>query len=60
VREYALVFFVAAASTYLLTPITRRVAVRWGAMTQPRDRDVTPSRPRGWAASRSTAAWSSG
>jgi UDP-GlcNAc:undecaprenyl-phosphate GlcNAc-1-phosphate transferase len=40
VREYALVFFVAAASTYLLTPITRRVAVRWGAMTQPRDRDV--------------------
>jgi UDP-GlcNAc:undecaprenyl-phosphate GlcNAc-1-phosphate transferase len=40
VREYALVFLVAAAATYLLTPLVRRFAVRVGAMTEPRDRDV--------------------
>ncbi len=39
-REYALVFVVAAAVTYLLTPIARRVALAWGAMAEPRDRDV--------------------
>ena len=39
-REYGLVFLVAAAATYLLTPLVRRFAVRVGAMTQPRDRDV--------------------
>lgn len=39
-REYALVLIVAAATTYLLTPIARTVAVRWGAMTAIRDRDV--------------------
>ncbi|MEO6713186.1 MAG: MraY family glycosyltransferase [Mycobacteriales bacterium] len=39
-REYAVVFLVAAAATYLLTPLVRRLAVRIGAMTQPRDRDV--------------------
>jgi len=40
VREYALVFCVAAAVTYLLTPLARRFAIRIGAMAQPRDRDV--------------------
>lgn len=39
-REYLLVLFVAAAVTYLLTPVARRVAVRIGAMAEPRDRDV--------------------
>ncbi len=39
-REYALVFCVAAAVTYLLTPLARRFAIRIGAMAQPRDRDV--------------------
>ena len=39
-REYALVFAVAAAVTYLTTPVARRFAVRIGAMAQPRDRDV--------------------
>ncbi len=39
-REYSLVFLVAAAVTYLLTPIARRVAIRTGAMAEPRDRDV--------------------
>jgi UDP-GlcNAc:undecaprenyl-phosphate GlcNAc-1-phosphate transferase len=40
VREYALVFLVAASVTYLLTPLSRRFAVRIGAMAEPRDRDV--------------------
>ncbi|HEX6919203.1 MAG TPA: MraY family glycosyltransferase [Actinomycetes bacterium] len=39
-REYLLTFFVAATVTYLLTPVVRRVAVRWRAMTEVRDRDV--------------------
>lgn len=39
-REYALVFAVAAAVTYLLTPLARRLAVAVGAMATPRDRDV--------------------
>ena len=39
-REYALVFLVAAAVTYLLTPLSRRFAVKIGAMAEPRDRDV--------------------
>lgn len=39
-REYALVFLVAAAATYLLTPLVRRFAIRINAMAQPRDRDV--------------------
>jgi UDP-GlcNAc:undecaprenyl-phosphate/decaprenyl-phosphate GlcNAc-1-phosphate transferase len=40
VREYLLILFVAATVTYLLTPVARRIAVRWGAMTEVRDRDV--------------------
>jgi UDP-GlcNAc:undecaprenyl-phosphate GlcNAc-1-phosphate transferase len=31
---------VAAAVTYLVTPVARRIALRWGAMTEVRDRDV--------------------
>jgi UDP-GlcNAc:undecaprenyl-phosphate GlcNAc-1-phosphate transferase len=40
VREYLLVLMVAAAVTYLVTPVARRIALRWGAMTEVRDRDV--------------------
>jgi UDP-GlcNAc:undecaprenyl-phosphate/decaprenyl-phosphate GlcNAc-1-phosphate transferase len=40
VREYLLVLCVAAAVTYLLTPVARRFAVRSGAVAEPRDRDV--------------------
>ncbi len=39
-REYLLVLLVAAAVTYLLTPLARRAAVQVGAMAEPRDRDV--------------------
>ena len=38
--EYALVASVAAAATFLLTPLARRVAIGWGAVAKPRDRDV--------------------
>ncbi len=38
--EYALVCCVAAASCYLLTSLARVVAIRWGAIAKPRDRDV--------------------
>jgi UDP-GlcNAc:undecaprenyl-phosphate/decaprenyl-phosphate GlcNAc-1-phosphate transferase len=38
--EYLLVACIAAAVTFLLTPIARRVAVRWRAVAKPRDRDV--------------------
>jgi len=40
VREYLLTAIVAAAVTYLLTPVARRIALRWGAITPVRDRDV--------------------
>lgn len=39
-REYVLVFLVAAAVTYLLTVIAREIAVRAGAVARVRDRDV--------------------
>ncbi len=39
-REYALVFLVAAAATYLLTVVAREIALRTGAVAQVRDRDV--------------------
>ncbi len=39
-REYALVFLVAAAVTYLLTVIAREIALRTGAVAKVRDRDV--------------------
>lgn len=35
-----LTLVVAAAVTYLLTPVARRLALRWGALTTVRDRDV--------------------
>ena len=39
-REYMLTLVVAASVTYLLTPVARRIALRWGALTPVRDRDV--------------------
>ena len=39
-REYALVLLVAAAVTYLLTPLVRRVAIVTHTMHEPRARDV--------------------
>ncbi len=39
-REYLLTLTVAAAASFLLTPLARRFAVRVGAMTEVRDRDV--------------------
>ncbi|HUB43002.1 MAG TPA: hypothetical protein VMA72_29465 [Streptosporangiaceae bacterium] len=39
-RDYVLTLLVAAAVTYLLTPLIRRLAGQIGAMKQPRDRDV--------------------
>lgn len=38
--EYLLVACVAAAVTFLLTPVARQLAVRWKAIAKPRDRDV--------------------
>jgi UDP-GlcNAc:undecaprenyl-phosphate/decaprenyl-phosphate GlcNAc-1-phosphate transferase len=39
-REYVLVFLVAAAVTFLLTVVAREIALRTGAVAQVRDRDV--------------------
>jgi UDP-GlcNAc:undecaprenyl-phosphate GlcNAc-1-phosphate transferase len=39
-REYLLVFLVAAATTYLITVIAREIALRTGAVARVRDRDV--------------------
>jgi UDP-GlcNAc:undecaprenyl-phosphate/decaprenyl-phosphate GlcNAc-1-phosphate transferase len=38
--EYVLVAGIAAGGTYLATPIARALAVAWGAIARPRDRDV--------------------
>jgi UDP-GlcNAc:undecaprenyl-phosphate GlcNAc-1-phosphate transferase len=38
--EYVLVASVGATGTFLLTPLARRLAVAWGAVAKPRDRDV--------------------
>jgi UDP-GlcNAc:undecaprenyl-phosphate/decaprenyl-phosphate GlcNAc-1-phosphate transferase len=40
VKDYVLTLLVAAAATYILTPLVRRLAARFGAMKQPRERDV--------------------
>jgi UDP-GlcNAc:undecaprenyl-phosphate GlcNAc-1-phosphate transferase len=40
VREYLLCLFAAAAVTYLLTPLVRNIALRYGALTEIRERDV--------------------
>lgn len=39
-REYLLVFVVAAVMTYVATPFVRWLAIRTGAITEVRDRDV--------------------
>ena len=39
-REYVLVFLVAATVTYLLTVVAREIALRTGAVARVRDRDV--------------------
>ncbi|MET0692643.1 MAG: MraY family glycosyltransferase [Propionibacteriaceae bacterium] len=39
-REYLLVLLIAAASTYLLSGVCRRLALRYGALAKVRDRDV--------------------
>ena len=39
-RAYLLLLVVAAATTYLLTPVARRLAFSWGAITAVRARDV--------------------
>ena len=39
-KDYVLTLLVAAAATYMLTPLVRRLAARIGAMKQPRERDV--------------------
>jgi UDP-GlcNAc:undecaprenyl-phosphate/decaprenyl-phosphate GlcNAc-1-phosphate transferase len=39
-REYLLVFLVAASVTYLLTVVAREIALRTGAVARVRDRDV--------------------
>ena len=39
-REYLLCLLVAAAVTYLTTPLARRLAMHYGAMAEVRDRDV--------------------
>ncbi len=38
--EYGLVFCIAAGVTFLLTPVARVIALRWGAVAGVRDRDV--------------------
>jgi UDP-GlcNAc:undecaprenyl-phosphate GlcNAc-1-phosphate transferase len=38
--EYILILLVSAAVTYLLTPLVRRTAIRFGAVLKVRDRDV--------------------
>jgi UDP-GlcNAc:undecaprenyl-phosphate/decaprenyl-phosphate GlcNAc-1-phosphate transferase len=38
--EYLLVACIAAAATFLLSPLARRAAIRWKALAMPRDRDV--------------------
>jgi UDP-GlcNAc:undecaprenyl-phosphate/decaprenyl-phosphate GlcNAc-1-phosphate transferase len=40
VKDYVLTLLVAAAVTYLLTPLVRRAAIRVGAMHAPRERDM--------------------
>ena len=39
-REYLFVLIFAAAVTYLMTPVVRTLAIRFGALTPVRDRDV--------------------
>ena len=38
--EYLLVGCIAAGGSFLFTPLARRIAIAWGAVARPRDRDV--------------------
>jgi UDP-GlcNAc:undecaprenyl-phosphate/decaprenyl-phosphate GlcNAc-1-phosphate transferase len=42
VIAYLWVFLAAAATTFVLTPVVRRLMVRWGGIDQPSDRKVHP------------------
>jgi UDP-GlcNAc:undecaprenyl-phosphate/decaprenyl-phosphate GlcNAc-1-phosphate transferase len=42
VRAYLIVFLAAAATTFLATPIVKRLAVKFGAIDRPGDRKVHP------------------
>jgi UDP-GlcNAc:undecaprenyl-phosphate GlcNAc-1-phosphate transferase len=42
VIAYLIVFLAAASTTFLATPVVRRLVVRWGAVDQPSDRKVHP------------------
>ena len=59
-RDYALVFLVTAAVTYLLTPLVRRIAVRPARCTSRGPGTRTSSPPRCWAAWPCTAGSSPG
>jgi predicted PurR-regulated permease PerM len=56
-REYLYVLIIAAAVTYILTPLARRIAIATNAQHAPRSRASTPSRRRCWAGWRCTAGW---
>jgi UDP-GlcNAc:undecaprenyl-phosphate GlcNAc-1-phosphate transferase len=43
VIAYLFVFLVSAATTFLLTPVVRRLAIRFGAIDEPNDRKVHPT-----------------
>ena len=46
-REYSLTLLIAAALTYMLTPIVRNAALRFRAVAQVRERDIhTETTPR--------------
>ena len=40
---YLFVFLASAATTFLLTPVVRRLAIRYGAIDEPNDRKVHPT-----------------
>jgi UDP-GlcNAc:undecaprenyl-phosphate GlcNAc-1-phosphate transferase len=48
VRYYLLTLLAAAAATYVLTPLVRRLAIRSGAVHDPRERDVHLVRTPEW------------
>jgi UDP-GlcNAc:undecaprenyl-phosphate GlcNAc-1-phosphate transferase len=43
VIAYLFVFLVSAATTFLLTPVVRRLAIRYGVIDEPSDRKVHPT-----------------
>jgi UDP-GlcNAc:undecaprenyl-phosphate GlcNAc-1-phosphate transferase len=42
VIAYLFVFLAASVATFLLTPLVRRLVIRWGAIDEPNDRKVHP------------------